>query len=102
MVTVFELESGARPLINEREFAHLRGCSTATLQKDRLTGRGVPFLKDPVTGKISYSAETVLAFLNRGQLYLSTSEYDNRAKQDWLAKARTIKNSTGTTDGEVA
>jgi hypothetical protein len=87
-ITLCELQSGSRPLITEREFAYLRGCSQSTLQKERGSGKGAPFLKDLQTGRIFYSAEDVVAFLGRTLHCRSTSEYDTRTHQERLTKAR--------------
>jgi len=89
MVNMDELRKGTRPQISERELAELRGCSTSTLQKERVTGRGPEFLKDPVTGRISYEAAAVIKFFDRAIHCHSTSEYDTRSQQERLAKART-------------
>lgn len=74
MVRMQDIESGLRPQISEREFAALRGCSRTTLQKDRVRGKGTPFLKDPVTGRIAYAARDVLAYFARSTRCRSTSE----------------------------
>jgi hypothetical protein len=100
MVTIEELKSGARPRISEREFAQLRGCSVATVQKDRVKGKGAPFLKDPVTGRVSYAADAALAFLDRAVPCRSTGDYDTSAHQSRLDKAReTLANSRLSLDG---
>src|SRR6185437_12891755 len=88
MITVDDLRSRRRPRINEREYDQLRGCSVATPQKERVNGKGIPFLKDPVTGRISYAAEEVLAFLDRARPHRSTAEYDTTPQQIRLEKAR--------------
>jgi hypothetical protein len=93
MVTITELTAGTRACISEREFAQLRGRSPATLQKERVSGRGPEFLKDPDTGSVSYAAQTVLDFLNRGQLCHSTREYDTSVQQGRLVKARDKRKS---------
>lgn len=88
MVTIGELRSGARPRISEKELAQLRGCSVGTVRKDRVRGTGVPFLKDPETARVTYAAETVLAYFDRAMPCYSTSEYDTSANQERLDKAR--------------
>lgn len=88
MITIHDLELGSRPRITEREFAQLRGCSVSTCQKERLTGKGPDFVKDPVTGRVYYQAQTVLNFLNRGIVCQSTSQYDTKSHQERLEKAR--------------
>lgn len=92
MVRIDELRAGLRPSISEREFAQLRGCTVATPQKERVTGKGIPFLKDPMTGRISYAAADVLAFFDRPRRCTSTSEYDTTKQLVRLEKARESKN----------
>jgi hypothetical protein len=89
-ISIHELQTGSRPLITEREFAYLRGCSQSTLQKERVRGRGAHFLKDPHTGRIFYLADDVIAFLARSLRCRSTSEYDTSSYQSRLSKARNV------------
>jgi hypothetical protein len=92
MLTLEDLRSGQRPQVSEREFAKLRNCSVATLQKDRVRGSGIPFLKNPRTGRISYEAEAVLDYFENLQRCNSTSEYDTSAWHERLTKARKFVN----------
>ena len=98
-----ELKDGRRPRISEREFALLRGCSVSTLRKERSTGRGIAYLKDPVTGRVAYSAEAVLEFFGRALVCKATCNYDTVEHQNRLTKARQVLHAakyTGRTDSE--
>jgi hypothetical protein len=90
MVTLEDLEDGARPRITEREFAALRGCSQSTLQKERVAGKGPQFLKDPITGRIYYEARAVIEYFQRAQVCQSTCEYETGHYHSRLTKARTV------------
>jgi hypothetical protein len=96
MVTISDLENGLRPRVSEKEFAALRGCSQSTLQKERLRGCGPKFLKDLVTQRIYYPAESILEFFDRAVACRSTSDYDTKLQQSRLetarAKRQTAKN----------
>ncbi|HEY9755418.1 MAG TPA: hypothetical protein V6C97_09665 [Oculatellaceae cyanobacterium] len=87
-VTLADLRSGARPIISDREFADLKGCSVATNQKDRCQKRSIPFVKDPRTGRIYHRAEEVLKFFDSLLECKSTLDYDTTQLQDNLEKAR--------------
>ena len=47
--------------INEKEYAEIRGCSRAKLQRDRWDGSGVPFYK--LDGHVRYKLSEVLAWI---------------------------------------
>jgi hypothetical protein len=89
-ITIESLRSGAIPHICGKELARLRGRSLSTIEKERTTGAGVPYIKDPVTGCISYRAEDVLKFFERGKPCLSTAQYDTTSHSQRLEKARAI------------
>jgi len=59
-------------LFNQFVVAHVRDCSTATLERDRWRGGGIPFIK--VGRAVKYRKSDVLAWLDQYQTQLSTSE----------------------------
>ena len=59
-------------LFNQFVVAHVRDCSTATLERDRWRGGGIPFIK--VGRAVKYRKSDVLAWLDQYQPQLSTSE----------------------------
>ncbi len=89
-ITIEDLRSGAIPHICGKELAKLRGRSVSTIEKERTRGAGIPYVKDPVTGCISYRADDVLKFLERGKPCLSTAQYDTTSYSARLEKARAV------------
>ena len=59
-------------LFNQTVVAHVRDCSTATLERDRWTGSGIPFLK--INRSVRYRKSDVLAWLAQYQPQNSTSD----------------------------
>ena len=59
-------------LLNEREAAHLLGCSVHKLQKDRRKGSPIVFLK--IGRSVKYRKEDIETYLEN-QRFTSTSEY---------------------------
>ncbi len=90
MVTIDDLRKGKRPSIFEGELAGLIGCSLSKLQKDRLHRRGLPFRKDMETGRITYDAEDVIAYLARPK-FTATCQYDTTILSNRLEGARLAK-----------
>jgi hypothetical protein len=88
VITLSDLRSGARPIISERELSQFRGCSVATLQRERTLKKGLPYAKDPRTGRVFYRAEVVLAYFDNLVDCKSTLDYDTTKKQCNLEKAR--------------
>jgi hypothetical protein len=86
-----ELPDDAR--ISERHVAAVRYCSTATLQRDRVYGGGIPFIREGGTiktdkngltrifgGRVFYLKRDVVAFLEaRNRTVMSTSELSGDA-----------------------
>lgn len=58
-------------LFNQIVIAHVRDCSTATLERDRWAGGGIPFIK--VNRAVRYKKSDVLAWLEQYQPQQSTS-----------------------------
>lgn len=59
-------------LFNQIVVAHIRDCSTATMERDRWAGGGIPFIK--IGRAVKYKKADVLAWLNKHQSQNSTSE----------------------------
>lgn len=59
-------------LFNQVIIAHVRDCSTATMERDRWSGGGVPFIK--IGRAVKYRKSDVLAWLAQYQPQNSTSE----------------------------
>jgi len=89
-ITIENLRSGSIPHICGKELAKLRGRSLSTIEKERTTGAGVPYIKDPVTGRIAYCADDVLKFFERGKPCSSTAQYDTSRHSERLEKARAV------------
>lgn len=85
-VTEFDLRSGRRARINEREASALIGKTVYTLQRDRWQGKGLPFQKDE-NGRVWYLAADVLAVLDKPR-HSGTHEYDTTEAVQRLEKAR--------------
>ncbi|MDD5322912.1 MAG: hypothetical protein PHD43_20320 [Methylococcales bacterium] len=59
-------------LFNQIIIAHIRDCSTATMERDRWAGGGIPFIK--IGRAVKYCKADVLEWLAQYQLQNSTSE----------------------------
>lgn len=58
-------------LFNQTTIAHVRDCSTATMERDRWAGGGIPFIK--IGRAVKYRKTDVLAWLEQYQSQQSTS-----------------------------
>ncbi|MGZ5054440.1 MAG: helix-turn-helix domain-containing protein [Methylobacter sp.] len=58
-------------LFNQTIVAHVRDCSTATMERDRWAGGGIPFIK--IGRSVKYKKADVLAWLEQYQPQRSTS-----------------------------
>jgi hypothetical protein len=92
-VTFEDLRSGAVLRVTEVEYCMLCRISRAKAQRDRITGRGIAYLKDPDTGRIYYEASAILGLFEKAQVCRSTSDYDTEILQLNLEKARSAKSS---------
>ena len=59
-------------LFNQIVVAHVRDCSTATMERDRWAGGGIPFVK--IGRAVKYRKSSVLAWLEQYQPQTSTSD----------------------------
>ncbi|MFA5924064.1 MAG: helix-turn-helix domain-containing protein [Methylococcaceae bacterium] len=59
-------------LFNQITVAYVRDCSTATMERDRWAGGGIPFIK--IGRAVKYRKSDVLAWLDKYQTQNSTSE----------------------------
>jgi hypothetical protein len=59
-------------LFNQITIAHVRDCSTATLERDRWAGGGIPFIK--IGRSVKYRKADVVQWLEQYQAQSSTSE----------------------------
>ena len=59
-------------LFNQIIIAHVRDCSTATMERDRWAGGGIPFIK--IGRAVKYRKTDVLVWLGQYQVQNSTSE----------------------------
>jgi hypothetical protein len=84
------LRHGQRVCITPRELATLRGCSVATLCRERWDGTGVPFKRDPKTARILYAASEVLKYFASLPQYSNTTQYEHSG-YDRMAIARAAK-----------
>jgi predicted DNA-binding transcriptional regulator AlpA len=66
------LVSGLDPLLSDREIAPLIGRAVSTLQKDRVTGGGIPFVR--IGRLVRYRQSDVTAYLTALPSLRSTSE----------------------------
>ncbi|MFA5924727.1 MAG: hypothetical protein WC856_26145 [Methylococcaceae bacterium] len=64
-------------LFNQNTVAAVRNCSTATLERDRWAGGGIPFLK--INRSVKYRKSDVLAWLAQYQTQNSTSDSEKAA-----------------------
>lgn len=58
--------------INTKQAAHMLGCSTYKLEKDRVTGNGIPFIK--VGRIVRYRLSDIEAYLV-SRRFTSTAQY---------------------------
>jgi len=65
------------PLLNVAQVSELTGRAVSTLEKDRLTGYGPPYLK--LGRLVRYRRRDVEAWLDEGRTHHSTSEYQREA-----------------------
>lgn len=59
-------------LFNQITIAYVRDCSTATMERDRWAGGGIPFIK--IGRAVKYRKADVLVWLDKCQIQNSTSE----------------------------
>ncbi len=59
-------------LFSQVSVAHIRDCSKFTLERDRWSGGGIPFVK--IGRAVRYRKADVLAWLEKHQTHCSTSE----------------------------
>ena len=87
-ITISDLRRGAVVRLTEKQYAALRGCSASLIQKERGSGKGIPFLRTR-TGRIFYAAEDVLTELDNDAKHVSTCEYPQTQSAKNIEKART-------------
>lgn len=97
VVKLIDLVEGRRAKIRPSEFAALRGCSIATLSRERWQGSPIPFEKDENSGRVLYDAIDVLNYLNNVK-HTSTSEYSHDGNQR-MEKARAAWKTQRTAGG---
>lgn len=88
-ITLDDLKAGRRAKLKPGEFAQLRGCSEATLSRERWEGSPIAFERDERTGRISYDAQDVLRYLDKPK-FKSTSAYQHDGTRR-MATARAAK-----------
>jgi excisionase family DNA binding protein len=66
-------------LFDQKTVAALRGCSEATLERDRWAGGGIPFVR--IGRSVRYRKRDVLTWLEQHPALSSTSEADAMAKE---------------------
>lgn len=72
-ISLAEFDSAPeQTLFNQRVIAHVRDCSVATMERDRWSGSGIPFIK--INRAVKYRKADVLEWLDKCQLQNSTSE----------------------------
>lgn len=75
-VTQVTLSQDPDALMNEHEYAALRGCSVSQIRAERLRGNGCPYLK--IGRMVRFKRRTVVEWLDRHAVS-STTEADARA-----------------------
>jgi hypothetical protein len=65
-------QSGIDPLLSDRDVERITGRARSTLQKDRVTGDGIPFIR--IGRQVRYRQSDVAAHLMSLQTLRSTSE----------------------------
>jgi hypothetical protein len=68
------LQTGLDPLLDDRAVGSITGRARSTLQKDRVAGTGIPFIR--IGRLVRYRASDVRAYLAGLPSYKSTSEAD--------------------------
>lgn len=80
------------PLLSDREVAKLTGRARSTLQKDRLQGTGIPWVR---IGKlVRYRTSTVVRHLESLPEHHSTSEPAEYVPYPMLTRRRRVRNSS--------
>ena len=69
-INAFE-QSPDSAIFNEIDIAAVRGCSVATLQRDRWAGAGIPFIK--INRAVRYRKSDVIEWLEQFKPQTSTS-----------------------------
>lgn len=64
---------------DQKTVAAVRGCSEATLERDRWAGTGIPFVRDGRS--IRYIKQDILGFLDKQQRFDSTAQADLNGPQ---------------------
>lgn len=59
-------------LLNEKQAAHMLGCSIHKMQRDRRIGSPIPYIK--IGKSVRYKTEDIQSYLQE-QRFCSTSEY---------------------------
>ena len=59
-------------LFNQETITHVRDCSTATLERDRWNGNGIPFIK--IGRAVRYRKSDALAWVGKSPIQTSTSQ----------------------------
>ena len=73
------LKTGLEPLLDDRAVERVTGRARSTLQKDRVTGTGIPFIR--IGRLVRYRQSDVEQYLAALPAYRSTSEADVAAEQ---------------------
>ena len=63
------------PLLSDREVAKITGRARSTLQKDRVAGTGIPYVR--IGRLVRYRLVDVAAYIDTLALHRSTSEPDS-------------------------
>lgn len=77
MITLEDLKTGKRAQASLNEYKTLRGCSKATIYRENNAGIGLPYRRDPKTGRIFYDAQTILRYFDSIPTYSSTVQYEH-------------------------
>ena len=72
MTSTVALQTGLDPLLSDRDVERITGRARSTLQKDRVIGTGIPFVR--IGRLVRYRAADVAAYLDALRIYRSTSE----------------------------
>jgi len=76
------LEFNSAPLetwFSQSTVAAVRGCSIATIERDRWAGQGVPFIK--CGRSVRYTKHSILEWLDKYKSVQSTSQYSMEVAQ---------------------
>lgn len=82
-------------LINERQAAHMLGCSIFKMQRDRRIGSPIPYIK--LGRAIRYNIDDIEAYIKAHQ-FTSTSQYPKPAKNPMSEIIRQKIMGVATTD----